>query len=115
MVKHSGDEVLANTSSYPPLLRTCLCYITTQDCGQTWSGVTDLTDRLSVIKSSSTFAVGPAFRSMEPSMGPSGYSDLAYLDEGWFACLMERGESSETEQIALGVFSYDDVKQNIGK
>jgi len=45
--------------------------------------------------------------------GPSGYSDLAYLGEGWFACLMERGVSSE--EIALMVFSYNDVKQNIGK
>ncbi|XP_075311583.1 sialidase-3-like [Odontesthes bonariensis] len=46
--------------------------------------------------------------------GPSGYSDLAYLDEGWFACLMERGESSETEQIACNVFSYNQVYQSIG-
>ncbi|XP_041825635.1 sialidase-4-like [Melanotaenia boesemani] len=46
--------------------------------------------------------------------GPSGYSDLAYIDEGWFACLMERGEASEIEQIACNVFSYDQVKENVG-
>ncbi|KAM7009703.1 uncharacterized protein LKV04_001640 [Tautogolabrus adspersus] len=47
--------------------------------------------------------------------GPSGYSDLAYIDDGWFACLMERGEVSEIEQIACKVFSYQEVKQGIGE
>uniref|UniRef100_A0A3B5MQN1 exo-alpha-sialidase n=1 Tax=Xiphophorus couchianus TaxID=32473 RepID=A0A3B5MQN1_9TELE len=45
--------------------------------------------------------------------GPSGYSDLAYLEGGWFACLMERGEASEIEQIACNVFSYIQVKKGI--
>ncbi|KAK2838142.1 hypothetical protein Q5P01_015354 [Channa striata] len=35
--------------------------------------------------------------------GPSGYSDLVYMGDGWFACLMERGEKIETEQIDLKV------------
>uniref|UniRef100_A0A1A8URP8 exo-alpha-sialidase n=1 Tax=Nothobranchius furzeri TaxID=105023 RepID=A0A1A8URP8_NOTFU len=46
--------------------------------------------------------------------GPSGYSDLAYLDDGWFACLMERGEKSEIEEIACVCFSYDNLKKGIG-
>nr|XP_029135866.1 sialidase-3-like isoform X5 [Labrus bergylta] len=45
--------------------------------------------------------------------GPSAYSDLAYIDDGWFACLMECGEISEIEQIACKVFSYQEVKQGI--
>ncbi|XP_018557780.1 sialidase-2-like [Lates calcarifer] len=44
--------------------------------------------------------------------GPSGYSDLAYIGNGWFACLMECGVKKETEQIASVVFSYDDIKQS---
>ncbi|XP_040892585.1 sialidase-3-like [Toxotes jaculatrix] len=47
--------------------------------------------------------------------GPSGYSDLAYIGGGWFACLMECGKKKETEQIASVVFSYDDVKKGIGE
>ncbi|KAI9545702.1 hypothetical protein NQZ68_034472 [Dissostichus eleginoides] len=47
--------------------------------------------------------------------GPSGYSDLAYIDEGWFACLMECGEENYTEQIAIEMFSYNEVKQAIAK
>ncbi|XP_035515273.1 sialidase-4-like [Morone saxatilis] len=47
--------------------------------------------------------------------GPSGYSDLAYIGDGWFACLMECGEKKETEQIACVVFSYNEVKQGIGE
>ncbi|XP_060916413.1 sialidase-3-like [Labrus mixtus] len=47
--------------------------------------------------------------------GPSAYSDLAYIDDGWFACLMERGEISEIEQITYKVFSYQEVKQGIGE
>lgn len=46
--------------------------------------------------------------------GPSGYSDLAYLGDGWFACLMECGEKSEIEQIASTVFSYKHVSQGTG-
>ncbi|KAK2901603.1 sialidase-3-like [Channa argus] len=45
--------------------------------------------------------------------GPSGYSDLVYMDDGWFACLMECGEKSEIEQIAVKVFSYNDIKKHI--
>uniref|UniRef100_A0A8C6LD41 exo-alpha-sialidase n=1 Tax=Nothobranchius furzeri TaxID=105023 RepID=A0A8C6LD41_NOTFU len=47
--------------------------------------------------------------------GPSGYSDLAYLDDGWFACLMERGEKSEIEEIACVCFSYDNLKKAGGQ
>nr|XP_029135864.1 sialidase-3-like isoform X3 [Labrus bergylta] len=47
--------------------------------------------------------------------GPSAYSDLAYIDDGWFACLMERGEISDIEQIACKVFSYLEVKRGIGE
>lgn len=46
--------------------------------------------------------------------GPSGYSDLAYIDDGWFACLMECGVSTETEQIASVIFNYKEVKQGTG-
>ncbi|KAM9734353.1 sialidase-3-like isoform 2-T2 [Menidia menidia] len=46
--------------------------------------------------------------------GPSGYSDLFYLEDGWFACLMERGEASEIEQIACVVFSYRQLVDGIG-
>ncbi|XP_068178451.1 sialidase-3-like [Antennarius striatus] len=49
------------------------------------------------------------------SSGPSGYSDLAYIHDGWFACLVERGEQRETEQIACVVFHYDEVKRGIGE
>ncbi|XP_051801880.1 sialidase-3-like isoform X1 [Acanthochromis polyacanthus] len=49
------------------------------------------------------------------SSGPSGYSDLAYIGEGWFACLLESGEKKETEQIASVVFSYNELKQVIGE
>lgn len=37
-----------------------------------------------------------------------GYSDLAYIDDGWFVCLMEC-----TKKIDLKVFSYDNVEQGI--
>ena len=47
--------------------------------------------------------------------GPSSYSDLAYIDDGWFVCLMECGEKTETEQIACRVFSYNDVEQAIAE
>ncbi|XP_070684135.1 sialidase-3-like [Pempheris klunzingeri] len=47
--------------------------------------------------------------------GPSGYSDLAYIHDGWFACLMECGEQRETEQIAYKIFSYKEVKQGVGE
>ncbi|XP_035515029.1 sialidase-3-like [Morone saxatilis] len=42
--------------------------------------------------------------------GPSGYSDLAHIGDGWFVCLMECGEQRETEQIASVLFTYDDLK-----
>ncbi|XP_041641746.1 sialidase-3-like isoform X2 [Cheilinus undulatus] len=45
--------------------------------------------------------------------GPSGYSDLAYIDDGCFVCLMERGKDKETEEIASAVFSYNEFKQGI--
>ncbi|XP_030299280.1 sialidase-3-like [Sparus aurata] len=44
--------------------------------------------------------------------GPSGYSDLAYIGDGWFACLMECGVQKYTEQIAYEVFHYSQVKKN---
>ncbi|KAM4719596.1 LOW QUALITY PROTEIN: sialidase-3-like [Anableps anableps] len=47
------------------------------------------------------------------NQGPSGYSDLAYIDDGWFACLMECGEVSESEQIACLLFSYDEILKGI--
>ncbi|XP_062296782.1 sialidase-3-like [Scomber scombrus] len=47
--------------------------------------------------------------------GPSGYSDLAYIDDGWFVCLMECGEQTETEQIACRIFSYNDVEKAIAE
>lgn len=43
--------------------------------------------------------------------GPSGYSDLVYIGDGMFACLMERGDNSEIEQIAFSIFSYNEVKK----
>ncbi|TMS23076.1 Sialidase-3 [Larimichthys crocea] len=46
--------------------------------------------------------------------GPSGYSDLAYIGDGWFACLVECGEQKETEQIACEVFHYDGIKPTEG-
>ncbi|XP_032425741.1 sialidase-4-like [Xiphophorus hellerii] len=45
--------------------------------------------------------------------GPSGYSDLAYIEDGWFACLMECGEKTYTDEIACQVFSVDEVLKNI--
>ncbi|CAK6975440.1 sialidase-3-like [Scomber scombrus] len=47
--------------------------------------------------------------------GPSGYSDLAYIDDGWFVCVMECGDDKETEQIACRIFSYNDVEQAIAE
>uniref|UniRef100_UPI0037E97EBD sialidase-3-like n=1 Tax=Semicossyphus pulcher TaxID=241346 RepID=UPI0037E97EBD len=47
--------------------------------------------------------------------GPSAYSDLAYIGDGMFVCLMECGEKKITEQIASVVFSYNDVKKGIGE
>ncbi|KAI3352455.1 hypothetical protein L3Q82_005409 [Scortum barcoo] len=47
--------------------------------------------------------------------GPSAYSDLAYIGDGWFACLMECGKKEYTEQIALKIFNYSDVKQGTGE
>ncbi|XP_054916682.1 sialidase-4-like [Poeciliopsis prolifica] len=45
--------------------------------------------------------------------GPSGYSDLTYIEDGWFACLMECGEKSATDDIAYQVFSYDEALKGI--
>uniref|UniRef100_A0A8P4KSR6 exo-alpha-sialidase n=1 Tax=Dicentrarchus labrax TaxID=13489 RepID=A0A8P4KSR6_DICLA len=42
--------------------------------------------------------------------GPSGYSDLAHIGDGWFVCLLECGKKTETEQIVSVVFRYDDLK-----
>lgn len=47
------------------------------------------------------------------NQGPSGYSDLAYIDGGRFACLMERGTESEVEQIACDIFSYYQIKKGL--
>lgn len=44
--------------------------------------------------------------------GPSGYSDLAYLDDGWFACLFECGKKAETEQIALKFFHFSEIESD---
>ncbi|XP_030299166.1 sialidase-4-like [Sparus aurata] len=45
--------------------------------------------------------------------GPSGYLDLAYIGDGWFACLMESGVHKETEQIKCEVFHYSQVENGI--
>ncbi|XP_008421499.1 sialidase-3-like [Poecilia reticulata] len=45
--------------------------------------------------------------------GISGYSDLAYIEDGWFACLMECGEKSATNVIACRVFSYEELLRGI--
>uniref|UniRef100_A0A3Q0S1K5 exo-alpha-sialidase n=1 Tax=Amphilophus citrinellus TaxID=61819 RepID=A0A3Q0S1K5_AMPCI len=47
--------------------------------------------------------------------GPSAYSDLVYIGDGLFACLMERGDNSEIEQIAFSVFSYSEVEKGAGE
>ncbi|XP_030595789.1 sialidase-3-like [Archocentrus centrarchus] len=47
--------------------------------------------------------------------GPSGYSDLACIDDGWFACLFECGQHEIYEQLAFVVFSYNDIKKNTGE
>ncbi|XP_008421500.1 sialidase-4-like [Poecilia reticulata] len=44
--------------------------------------------------------------------GTSGYSDLTYIEDGWFACLMECGEKS-ANVIACRMFSYKDVLKGI--
>ncbi|XP_043952554.1 sialidase-4-like isoform X1 [Gambusia affinis] len=45
--------------------------------------------------------------------GPSGYSDLTYIEDGWFACLMERGENTYTEEIVCQVFSYNEILKSL--
>ncbi|XP_023194514.1 sialidase-4-like [Xiphophorus maculatus] len=45
--------------------------------------------------------------------GPSGYSDLTYIEDGWFACLMECGEKTPTDKIACQMFSYDEILNGI--
>uniref|UniRef100_A0A3B3X0Y6 exo-alpha-sialidase n=1 Tax=Poecilia mexicana TaxID=48701 RepID=A0A3B3X0Y6_9TELE len=47
------------------------------------------------------------------NQGPSGYSDLTYIEDGWFACLMECGEKSAIDQIACQVFTYEEVLKGI--
>lgn len=42
----------------------------------------------------------------------SSYSDLVYIGDGMFACLMERGDNSEIEQMAFSIFSYNEVKKD---
>ncbi|XP_056136256.1 sialidase-4-like isoform X2 [Lampris incognitus] len=44
--------------------------------------------------------------------GPSGYSDLALIGDGQFACIMECGEQSELERIACVVFTYRDFTEH---
>ncbi|KAM3623470.1 uncharacterized protein V6R79_011647 [Siganus canaliculatus] len=46
--------------------------------------------------------------------GPSGYSDLTYIDDGWFGCLMERGETKIHEEIVFVVFSCKGMQGGIG-
>ncbi|XP_078259064.1 sialidase-3-like [Rhinoraja longicauda] len=46
--------------------------------------------------------------------GPSGYSDLVYLDQAsTFACLHECGDRQPYERIIFRLFSIDDVLRNI--
>ncbi|XP_067841681.1 sialidase-3-like [Heptranchias perlo] len=46
--------------------------------------------------------------------GPSGYSDLTYLDGmATFACLYEGGIASYWEQIAFCLFTVEDVMRNV--
>ncbi|XP_078401078.1 sialidase-3-like [Cetorhinus maximus] len=46
--------------------------------------------------------------------GPSGYSDLNYLDDmGTFACLYECGTTKSWEQIAFCLFTIEEVMENI--
>ncbi|XP_029949966.1 sialidase-2-like [Salarias fasciatus] len=44
--------------------------------------------------------------------GPSGYSDLAYVEDGWFVCLVECGKVSEVEQIGCKVFHYSQINKH---
>ncbi|XP_051843067.1 sialidase-3 [Antechinus flavipes] len=41
--------------------------------------------------------------------GPSGYSDLAALEEGFFGCLFECGEKHECEQITFCLFTDQEL------
>ncbi|XP_068926954.1 sialidase-3 isoform X2 [Petaurus breviceps papuanus] len=45
--------------------------------------------------------------------GPSGYSDLAALEEGLFGCLFECGEKHEYEQIAFHMFTDQELLSHI--
>uniref|UniRef100_A0A087XMW4 exo-alpha-sialidase n=1 Tax=Poecilia formosa TaxID=48698 RepID=A0A087XMW4_POEFO len=47
------------------------------------------------------------------NQGPSGYSDLAYIQNGWFACLMERGEKTYIEEIACLLFRFHERVRNV--
>ncbi|XP_072466942.1 sialidase-3 isoform X2 [Notamacropus eugenii] len=45
--------------------------------------------------------------------GPSGYSDLAALEEGLFGCLFECGEKHEYEQITFRMFTDQELLSHI--
>lgn len=47
--------------------------------------------------------------------GPSGYSDLAVLEEGLFGCLFECGEKHETEQITFQLFTDQELLKHISE
>ncbi|XP_053192194.1 sialidase-3-like [Scomber japonicus] len=82
-----------------------------------FSHPTDLSQRVDLGVYLNKSPQDPTQRS-KPSIinyGPSGYSDLAYIDDGWFVCLMECGKHAYTEQIACRVFSYNDVERAIAE
>ncbi|KAM8815852.1 sialidase-3 [Rhynchonycteris naso] len=45
--------------------------------------------------------------------GPSGYSDLAALEEGLFGCLFECGTKRECEQIAFRLFTDQEILSHV--
>ncbi|XP_044524853.1 sialidase-3 [Gracilinanus agilis] len=47
--------------------------------------------------------------------GPSGYSDLAVLEEGLFGCLFECGEKLETEQITFQLFTEQELLRHVSE
>ncbi|XP_017285958.1 sialidase-3-like [Kryptolebias marmoratus] len=47
--------------------------------------------------------------------GATGYSDLAYIDDGWFACLFECGETKNTDKIAIRLFDYSSISSSVSK
>ncbi|KAF7229229.1 sialidase-3 [Nothobranchius furzeri] len=42
--------------------------------------------------------------------GPSGHSDLAYMGNGCFACVFEVGKKEDTNEVALKIFHYSNIK-----